>query len=670
MIIDSLSMLDFRVFSGVHHFDLTPRKKYNKPAPIVLFGGLNGGGKTSTLAALKLALYGKGVRGASASVADYHQYLRECIHRSPRGVVQPSRAAVELTFRYAQHGVVSQYHVKRDWWIEKNDKIKEGLLITRDGSEISELSYDQAQSFLNELIPIGVSELFFFDGEKISSLAEEASGDTLRDSINKLLGLDIVERLDSDLAVLVRARAAKSSSAERQELISGAEAEFESLKSSLTEGKDKLVQQNIELGEVERNVAHLESQISSRGGAWSASRQDESSRLEELLVRRKMLEDQLREAASGLLPLAIPTKLLDRVMVQLEEERGARIARTMASFVTEQEASFLKEMKIALDLGKPYEDQVRAVYRATFAKVLKAGDTAKTPVHDLSDSRVAAVEDRLIRAIKADTKRTRELRIELDGVDAAIDSLGDNIARAPDEAVLVPMFAELAAHRERLGALKAQKSRHADDLRDLANKLTQVARRLDQMHEEMAKMSEKDRIFATANQTRDALKQFSLRARECKLKELERQFFTSFNQLARKVDRHLSIRIDPATFEVVLLDDSGAALRKEELSAGEKQIYAIAILESLARTSGRSLPVIIDTPLGRLDSVHRRKLVENYFPKTSHQVLILSTDTEIDHSFYDDLQPSISHAYHLSYDEATKSSSAEEGYFWRMKETA
>jgi DNA sulfur modification protein DndD len=100
------------------------------------------------------------------------------------------------------------------------------------------------------------------------------------------------------------------------------------------------------------------------------------------------------------------------------------------------------------------------------------------------------------------------------------------------------------------------------------------------------------------------------------------------------------------------------------LSAGEKQIYAIAILEALAKTSGRKLPIIIDTPLGRLDSKHRRKLVENYFPTASHQVIILSTDTEIDESFHKSLSDHISHTIKLDYDESIASTITNEGYFW------
>jgi DNA sulfur modification protein DndD len=89
------------------------------------------------------------------------------------------------------------------------------------------------------------------------------------------------------------------------------------------------------------------------------------------------------------------------------------------------------------------------------------------------------------------------------------------------------------------------------------------------------------------------------------------------------------------------------------------------MLEALGRTSGRNLPIIIDTPLGRLDSKHRTKLVKNYFPTASHQVLILSTATELDEDVYSELSPEISHAFSVDYDSQQGCSEYNEGYFWR-----
>ncbi|MDD0841177.1 DNA sulfur modification protein DndD [Pseudomonas sp. Gutcm_11s] len=668
MIIDSLSVLDFRVFSGLHNFDLVPKLKRGKPAPIVLFGGLNGGGKTTILSALKLALYGRGVLGVGATISEYHQYLKECIHRAPLAIAQPSRAALELTFRYAQHGVISTYHLKRDWSFDRSEKVKEGLIISRDGQDLAELSYEQAQSFLNELIPIGVSELFFFDGEKISSLAEETTGGALRDSINKLLGLDIIDRLDSDLSILVRTRAAKGATQERQEKIATALNEYSTIKAKIELVRERLLQLKIETVETEKVISSFDLQIKARGGAWSSSKQEESLQLEVLIARKKVIEDSLHDLATGLLPLAISRKLAGNLLSQMNSEREARNIKELADFIKGQEPIFAQAMQKNIPQLIGNEQAIRGIYLETFSEALEKAKDTVSILHDASDSRIAATKDRLNRALKIDKDRANVLSTELEDIDSHIDSLGENMARAPDENVLIPLFKEQAVHQEKLGALKALKAAMADDVKKLLYQLSFVARRLDELHSEAVKSAEKGKVFSLAEQARDVLKEFSKQARETKLRELQEQFYSSFNRLARKEDRHLSISVDPATFEVELLDESGMVIRKSELSAGEKQIFAISILEALARTSGRSLPVVIDTPLGRLDSVHRRKLVENYFPKTSHQVIILSTDTEIDCAFYEGLKSNISHSYHLVYSPDSRSTRVEEGYFWRSKE--
>ncbi len=124
------------------------------------------------------------------------------------------------------------------------------------------------------------------------------------------------------------------------------------------------------------------------------------------------------------------------------------------------------------------------------------------------------------------------------------------------------------------------------------------------------------------------------------------------------------IHIDPSSFAITLYSEAGHALSKERLSEGEKQIFAISVLWGLARASAHPLPAIIDTPMARLDAAHRRHLVERYFPHASHQVLILSTDTEVDRHYYQALQPHIARAYHLDYDEKTRATHGREGYFW------
>ena len=102
------------------------------------------------------------------------------------------------------------------------------------------------------------------------------------------------------------------------------------------------------------------------------------------------------------------------------------------------------------------------------------------------------------------------------------------------------------------------------------------------------------------------------------------------------------------------------------MSAGEKQLMVIAILWALALCSKKKLPVIIDTPLSRLDSQHRSSIISTYFPNASDQTIILSTDTEIDYNYYEMMKDSVGDEFILVYSEETKSTTVKKGYFHEL----
>lgn len=134
-------------------------------------------------------------------------------------------------------------------------------------------------------------------------------------------------------------------------------------------------------------------------------------------------------------------------------------------------------------------------------------------------------------------------------------------------------------------------------------------------------------------------------------------------QLANKRNLIQNIIIDKETLEFTYFSGEGSEIDKESLSAGEKQLMVIAILWGLAICSGKRLPVIIDTPLSRLDSEHRVALIQKYFPNASDQTIILSTDSEIDGRYYDIMKEFVGDEFTLKYDDETKSTTIEQGYF-------
>ena len=103
------------------------------------------------------------------------------------------------------------------------------------------------------------------------------------------------------------------------------------------------------------------------------------------------------------------------------------------------------------------------------------------------------------------------------------------------------------------------------------------------------------------------------------------------------------------------------------LSKGELQMYSTSIVNALAKTSGRPLPFMIDTPLARLDEDHRKSLVSDFYPSASHQTIILSTDSEINFEHYKKLAPHIAKSFVISYDSENGKTVIHDKYFFNNK---
>lgn len=248
-----------------------------------------------------------------------------------------------------------------------------------------------------------------------------------------------------------------------------------------------------------------------------------------------------------------------------------------------------------------------------------------------------------------------------------ISTFAEQIERAPDQESLKADLDAIKAKNEEIVHLTTERNTRLELARRFTWQAIDLVRKMRKVEELLSSVETQGVGNDLAKNTRDVLTDFAAEMTKRKIVKLEQEFAQAFSRLARKSDVIISAQIDPVTFEVNLFNKGDKGIPKQDLSAGEKQIYAVAMLEALAKTSGRKLPIIIDTPLGRLDSLHREKLINNYFPQASHQVIILSTDTEVDKNFYEDLNKHISHCYHISYDEMEGASEIKEGYFWKSE---
>lgn len=665
MLIKQLVLHNFRVFNGTHAIDLAPRKRPHdlNPRPIVLFGGLNGAGKTSILSAIRLALYGRLAFGPATQQQEYIEQLSALVHNGTYTTERPEEASVELTFTYNQNGHETEFTVTRSWKKGKKDR----LTLQQDGQPRNELSYDQCQGFLNELIPHGVADLFFFDGEKIAELAEDESGNILRTAVRRLLGLDLIAKLQTDLMIFVKRQQTAQLGGSQQQQVEVLETKTKTLAvqaEKLLEEAD-FVNSRIEF--LSQDITRHEGLLNAQGGAFAQTKAQEKLKVETLLKEKEHLEKALRQECDGSLPYALAPNTLALLLEKIANEARIKQAKSFEAELNQ----FLGQLKNDLAFRSASTGKIAAETIADNLEEYMAAKPKGELLFDISEREAGMLQQSIEQDSKKAWQRFDTYRHQLADIEEQLEQAAANIARAPEDEQLMDLFAAL---RDLDHKREKQRQKYRSLLEEAKLKKQEqldCVRQVQKAHDLTRSQHGLSSAFKNAQETINLLDYYSDVLTQARVKKLSANFEIAYHKLARKEDLQLNAHINPQTFDVELVDEKGSAINRKLLSAGEKQIYAIAILEALAKTSGRDFPVIIDTPLGRLDSQHRDKLINHYFPEASHQVVLLSTDTEVDERYFvDRLRDDISHAFEIVFNAHTKSSALKPGYFWELTKEA
>lgn len=656
MILDSIILENFGAYGGRQEAILTPQEG----KPIILFGGMNGGGKTTLLDALQLAFYGPKARISNRGRMAYKEYLRESIHRTS----DPGEGTgITIHFRRVIEGESRNFELQRSWRVGVKG-IEETVRVLRDGlpDEIFTEHWDEA---IEAYLPSSIAHLFFFDGEQIKELAEGGhAAEILGTAIHSLLGLDLVDRLENDLKVFERKKkgegldpeAARKLSQARGEL---AEIDHQQEKAAMAEGA--LVN---EAGRLAKELRAKEDEFRKEGGELFLKRKEIEDELAATVDKKKAAEAQLRELVAGPLPLLLVVHLLAEVEQVVRHEAEIKRARTVQDILADRDAAILDGLranKIPAQTLKSItktldDDRKEWVERAQEELILDADDSLAPQIAHLRGTVLPAAD-----------QQARELTAKIATLDEKIARLESELERVPTAERIADLQHELAAsqkaHQAKLAELEAVKVR----LAALARQRQIAEARLDKIGENDvdAQFAEDGRLrmLKHSQKVRDTLGRFRTKIVQRHTENMEALMLESFRKLLRKRELVQGLTINPETFEATLTTKEGKPLPFDRLSAGEKQLLATSLLWGLARASGRPVPTIIDTPLGRLDSSHRRHLIERYFPSASHQVLLLSTDEEIVGNYLKELTPFISRTYLLDHNEFAGQTVIKQGYF-------
>jgi DNA sulfur modification protein DndD len=671
MILTKMKLENYGLFSGVSEFELSPRVRYEKTRPIILFGGKNGAGKTTFLDAIRLLLYGRRSLGNRVSQKDYDEMLISRVHRNKHENTRADCARVGLEFEHVVSGEKHLFFAERSWMVSRQGKVTEYFSVFKDGEPLEDMGKEHLESFIADIVPERLSQLFFFDGEKIKGIAEDISSNAaIAEAIQSLLGLDAVLSLQTDLSVY-RSRLLKKANPEafERELANNRKQRKE-IEAKLDGVTDQISEVDTAIDGLQCSIRSVEGELGERGGSFAGKRGDNIQKSETLKADVRASESGLRECLEGSLPFALCPGILDTLISQLEIEETSQEGLTAVKHIDRFRSKLEKALKTVGDTSE--RKIIKAIVKEEtedYRKQLLSSGTSKT-VHGLSQRESHRISETLTSGVRAEVETAVRYVRQLESRSKALHAVARDLQKAPDEADVKELFEKLSQSNRELGALNEKKEKLEETLRKLENLLAAVDREGDRLADKV-KVSGKEKVkLDQIRRLGPVLDAYKDRLTEVKINTLQVEVTDCFNRLARKSDFVRGIVVDPKTFSVSVQDGHGRSIPKEDLSSGEKQIFAIAMLWGLARTSGRPLPVVVDTPLGRLDSDHRANLINNYFPNAGHQVILLSTDTEVDQNLYQELSPSISHCYHLKYQHDEGKTNFKEEYFWRNRNSA
>ncbi|MBB5957414.1 DNA sulfur modification protein DndD [Saccharothrix tamanrassetensis] len=673
MLLHKVSLEEFGAYRGKQSLDLLTRKN----RPIILIGGLNGCGKTTLLDAIQLALYGPRARCSGRGNRPYETYLRESINRQ----ADPTRgASVALEFAMPIEGEEHYYRVIRSWrtsgksvkeylsvWIDENygERLAAGNRLSVD----PKLNYSKALSegwsdHVEDLLPLEVASLFFFDGEKIESLADpERAASVIESAVHSLLGVNTVEQLRTDLLVLQRRQRLSGEDQQTLAKIRERELELEVAIEAVTDAEHRVASCRTQLDRVKKERKAVEDAFAKEGGTLFNRREELQAERDRVAEELAAVRAALTHLASGALPFAMLHDQLETAGAQAAREREAEQARQVLG-VLEERDQWVVDM-----IGGSTPSEAHASLfekldsdRARWSSAAQLDVTLGLP-QDFSVQLAA-----LRQALSSDMSRARELLQTSREAADKLAQLERQLAGVPAEAKIEALQQALEQHRAAVAVAEAAYAQAVLNSKDLKRRRDSIANELERSHQErvrtLIKAEEAQRIVSYSDRARDTLERFGNALLKRHINRLEVAVLQSFKELMRKHDLVHDLQIDVDKFTLTLSNEEGEPIDPGRLSAGERQLLAVSLLWGLVKVAGNRLPSVIDTPLGRLDSRHRQHLVDRYFPHASHQVLLLSTDEEIDEQLLSRLQKSIAHSYTLVHDDTTLTTTVQPGYWW------
>ena len=643
MYIDKIEINNFRIYYGKNTITITPSSGGN----ICVIGGDNGSGKTTLVTALVWCLYGNQMQDVDnihkkriMTAGGYRKYLLSTLNK--RAALNGESAfSVSIELKNLELPGIQSGTLKIARQYDINDPT-DRLSITING-QVSELVDDFGQQiFVNEFVlPKEVAKFFFFDAEKIVEIAEMQSIQdrrTLSQAYSEVLGLKKYEDLRNNLNDL-RVRF-------RKESVTGTEKrQFEELRRDM----DKVTSRVESCEREKESLANNRSELKTQSDVLQEKLLIEGNTLslaglQELRNEKQMLQEEnrrLNNEFKDLLeyaPFAISGSLLSSIKRQLDIEDGLKRSLNMGELIRDRINIAIDKLKNdPSDFEKKVDDRTRRYYVNRVSRLLEelivdfeddGGLEGNRFIHDFSLDEKNKFEAMLLNLRNSYNERLRSLtramkvnKLQLSDVSSRI--INSESLEADD---LVKNIRNKKANiDQQITAIEERTLELSESIGALRNVLINKRQHFEQISgkiEVNEKYRDKDILITRLIEKLDY---FIMRMKDEKKSSLEARILSNIDVLMHKKDFvcRVHVKVDNEMLDIILINRRGQEIKKDDLSKGEQQLYATAILKSLVEESNVDFPVFIDSPLQKFDDKHAKNIIMSFYPYISSQVVIL-----------------------------------------------
>lgn len=639
-----IAKLELKNFKSYQHQVFTfPRPEDGQN--IVLVGGLNGCGKTTLLEALYLGLYGADatIHLARAGLKDdaYPRFLSKALYGKALELGRNDMSVTVAIQRNTREG----FELTRTWHFTNAGRFDdEEVRVYETRGSTRQLARKDAipELVAGQFVPAHLAPFFFFDGEQVKKLAESSRVEQIKLGMESLLGVVLLRELRKRLNEYQANRSAGTSGVDENKVIQ-LEAEVKELEHSLetTEGALAVVREELSGLESQRDDCLARLRGMGGGGGDLASMQQIVEEIGQVGKELETLESALAKVLTDKLPIhLVPRDLLEGFRCQLLAEDKLAQWEFERETLAPRKAKFLTEF---LNTGEPVLEPALAdgqveVLQKRFDKAWdgmffpRPDGCAEKVVHTyLTDKERKAVAESLT-TVRVGAEEIRDLmrqKHELEVRKQTLDKQRIRIQGLHDDGLLNKLQDDLKGINEQVGQKREQKGGLERQVDFYKSEFSQKKAAFEREHEKLVNQNPLKSVVQKAERVNRVIDEILPKLFKLKTKQLSRSVTTIFKDIAHS-DQIAKIEISETGETVVTADD---ATRLEfDRSAGEDQIFATAFLAGLAKTSKFSAPLIVDTPLARLDSRHRNKILAFWMSDPERQVILLCQDEEIGRS--------------------------------------